>query len=144
MTAKLGNRTHINILSRAANRACRQIPSLQRILLNEPNSVLKQRNIAQISGRNAGNGRGRSAIKGGPSRAIVKQRLIRTVDSHQIAAASGSYVNVFPNTIGQARNNRRANRASGSHIIDFARAGNGKHFCAVAIVINHQGLDFTV
>ena len=48
MPAKLAQGAQVRVLGGAADRASRQIPSLQRVLLDEPNAVLEQRDINQI------------------------------------------------------------------------------------------------
>ena len=51
-----GNRLQTELLCRTANGAGRQIPSLQRFLLDKPDAVLEQDDVVKIAGINAGNG----------------------------------------------------------------------------------------
>ena len=75
---------------------------------------------------------------------LEAERVLAVDHADQEAAAGGRDIDVFKDAVGQAADYGSADRARCRHVIDFARAGGGKHFGIVASIVGHQRLNLAV
>ena len=118
--AKARHGRQVKDIRRPADAGSRQIPRLERVLLQKPHPIFEQRRAVQGRGRDPGDGRRGRTRDGCPSRAVVQAGGVHPVCHVHERTARRRDVGRLPPGVGQARHHSRTDRARARHIVDAA------------------------